>query len=128
MLVKLKQWTETQSLISNISYAELCEAAEAVRLTNTCTHPGILALERQVQLVAAHVPHFYTKCFQYRLQICALMVTKGMHTFWATFNPSDLRCSIVLWLASIDIGCSESTTLESRHREVELQSKELTTK
>ncbi len=111
LLVKSKQWTETQSLISNISHAELCEVVKAVRSTNTCTHPGILALERQVQLVATHVPHSYAKCFQYRLQMLVLMVTKGMPPFWATFNPSDLRCPIVLWLASVDVGCSESTTL-----------------
>ncbi len=90
LLVKSKQWMETQSLISNISHAELCEAVEAVRSTNTCTHPGIRALERQVQLVTAHVPHSYAKCFQYRLQMRALMVTKRMPPFWATFNLSDL--------------------------------------
>ncbi len=87
---------ETQSLISNISHAKLCKVAEAVRSTNTCTHPGILALECQVQLVAAHVPHPYAKYFQYRLQMRALMVTKGIPPFWITFNPSDLLCPIVL--------------------------------
>lgn len=115
LLVKSKQWTETQSLISNISYDELCEAADAVRSTNTCTHPGILALERQVQLVAAHVPHSYAKCFQYRLQLRALMVTKGMPPFWITVNPSDLRCPIVLWLAGVAVSFSESTTSAFRY-------------
>ncbi len=90
LLIKSKKWTKTQSLISNISHAELCKDAEAVRSTNTSTHPGIFALERQVQLAAAHVPHSYAKCFQYRLQMRVLMVTKGMPLFWTTFNPSDL--------------------------------------
>lgn len=27
------------------------------------------------------------------------MVTRGMPPPWITFNPSDLRCLIVLWLA-----------------------------
>lgn len=27
------------------------------------------------------------------------MVTRGMPPLWITFNPSDLRCLIVLWLA-----------------------------
>ncbi len=38
------------------------------------------------------------------------MVTRGMPPFWVTFNPSDLRCPIILWLASVAVGCSESTT------------------
>ncbi len=67
LLIKSNQWTETQSLIANISNNDLCKAADAVRSTNTCTHPGILALERQVQLVAAHVPDLYAKCYQQRL-------------------------------------------------------------
>ncbi len=45
----------------------------------------------------------------------ALMVTKGMPPFWATFNPSDLRCPIVLWLAGVDVGCSESITSAFRY-------------
>lgn len=63
LLVKSKQRTETQSLIANISHDDLCEAANAVRSTNTCTHPGILVLKRQVQLVAASVSHSYAKCY-----------------------------------------------------------------
>ncbi len=31
--------------------------------------------------------------------------------FWATFNPSVLQCPIVLWLAGINVGCSENITL-----------------
>ncbi len=96
LLLKSNQWMEIQSLIANISHNNLCEAADAIRSTNTCTHPGILALKRQVQLIAAHVPHLYVKCYQQRLQLRALMVTRGMPPFWTTFNPSDLRCPIVL--------------------------------
>ena len=55
LLVKSKQWTKTQSLIANISHDDLCEAADAVWSTSTCTHSGILALEWRVQLVAAHI-------------------------------------------------------------------------
>ncbi len=43
------------------------------------------------------------------------MVTRGMPPFWTTFNPSDLRCPIILWLAGVAIGCSESTTSAFRH-------------
>ncbi len=93
----------------------MCEAAGAVRLTNTCIHPGILAFEWQVQLVATHVSYSYTKCYQQRLQLRALMVTRGMPLFWAIFNPSDLRSPIILLLAGVAIGCSESTTLAFRH-------------
>ncbi len=38
------------------------------------------------------------------------MVTRGIPPFWTIFNPSDLQCSIVLWLASIAVDCSESIT------------------
>ncbi len=110
LLVKSKQWTEPLSLIANISHNDLCEAAGAVQSTNICTHPDILALERQVQLVAAHVLHSYAKCYQPRLQLRALMVIRGMPPFWAIFNPPDLQSPIVLSLAGVAVGCSESTT------------------
>ncbi len=48
LLIKSNQWTETESLIANISHNNLCEATNAVRSTNTYIYPGILALERQV--------------------------------------------------------------------------------
>ncbi len=38
------------------------------------------------------------------------MVIRDMPPFWATFNPSDLRSPIVLSLAGVAIGCSESIT------------------
>ena len=37
------------------------------------------------------------------------MIKRGMLPFWTTFNPSDLRYLIVLWLASIAVSCFEST-------------------
>ncbi len=43
------------------------------------------------------------------------MVTRDMPPFWATFNPSDLRSPIVLSLAGVAVGCSESTTSAFRH-------------
>ncbi len=43
------------------------------------------------------------------------MVIRGMLLFWATFNPSDLRSLIVLSLADVAVGCSESTTSAFRH-------------
>ncbi len=43
------------------------------------------------------------------------MVTRGMPSFWTIFNPSDLRCPIVLWLAGVAVGCTESTTSAFRH-------------
>lgn len=46
LLVKSKQWMETQSFIWNISHTELCEIAEAIQSTNTYTYLGILALKR----------------------------------------------------------------------------------
>ena len=54
---------EIQSFIAYISYNDLCEAATAIQSINTCTHLGILALERQVHLIAAHVPHSYAKYY-----------------------------------------------------------------
>ncbi len=37
------------------------------------------------------------------------MVTRGMPSFWTTFNPSDFQYLNILWLAGIAVGCSEST-------------------
>lgn len=111
LLIKSKQYTKTQFLISNISYANLCEVAEAVQSTNTYIHLSIFAIKCQVQLVTTHVSHSYAKCYQYKLWIYVVIVTKRMPSFWATFNLFDLWCSIVLWLAGVDFGFFESTTL-----------------
>lgn len=90
-------------------HSQLYEAAEVVRTTNTCKDSAILALERLVQLVAAHVPHSFAKCYQYRLHLRALMVIDGMPSLWITFNPSDLRCPIVLHLAGVTMPVTDAT-------------------
>lgn len=38
------------------------------------------------------------------------MIINGMSIFWITYNPSDLQCLIVLWLAEIRLPMSDSTT------------------
>lgn len=95
LLVKSKHWNETETLIFHISYKQLCEAAKAVRSMNTSNNSDILALKHQVQLVAIYILYSFIKCFQYRLYLQALIVTRGMCHLWITFNLSDLRCSIV---------------------------------
>ncbi len=109
LLVKSQNWSQTQELIAGITHNQLCEVAELVRTTNTCKDPAVLALENLVQLVSAHVPHSFAKCYEYRLQMRALMITNGMPVLWITFNPSDLRCPIVLWLAGIRLPVSDNT-------------------
>ncbi len=96
-------------MIAGITHNQLCEAAELVRTTNICKNPAILALENLIQLVSAHVFHSFVKCHEYRLQMRTLMITNGMPVLWITFNLSDLRCPIVLWLAGIRLPVSDNT-------------------
>lgn len=69
-------------------------------------NPIVLALKQLVQLVSAHLPHSFAKCYEYRLQLQALMITDEMPLLWITFNPSDLQCPIVLWLARVSLPIS----------------------
>lgn len=107
LLVKSQRWFQTQELIAGITHKQLCKAAELVKTTNTCTDPAVLALEQLVQLVSAHMPHSFAKYYKYRLQLRALMITNGMPLLWITFNPSDLRCPIVLLLAKVSLPVSD---------------------
>ena len=43
------------------------------------------------------------------------MVIRGMPLFWTIFNPLDLQCPIVLWLAGVAVGCFDSTTSAFHH-------------
>ena len=103
LLVKTKLWTETEELISNLTHDDLIAAAKEIKETNRCTNPAILALERQVQTVAAHAPHSYARCFQFRLRLKALMITDGMATLWITISPADLRNPLVIRLAGVEL-------------------------
>ena len=107
LLVKSQRWLQTQELIAGITHKQLCKAAELVKTTNICTDPAVLALKQLVQLVSAHVPHLFAKCYEYCLQLRALMITDGMPLLWITFNPSDLRSPIVFSLAGVSLPVSD---------------------
>ncbi len=109
LLIKSQNWSQTEELIADITHNQLCKAVELVRTTNTYKNPAVLALENLVQLVSAYIPHSFAKCHEYRLQMRALMITNGMPVLWITFNPSDLRCPIVLWLAGIRLPVFDNT-------------------
>ncbi len=99
-------WEKTEELIREITHAQLIAAATEIKETNRCTDAAILALERHVQTVAAHAPHSYARCFQFWLQLKTLMVANGMPVFWITINPADLRCSLVIRLAGVELKLS----------------------
>ncbi len=109
LLVKSQNWSQTQELIAGITHNQLCKAAKLVRTTNTYKDLAVLALKNLVQLVSAHVPHSFAKCHEYRLQMRALMITNRMPVLWITFNLSDLRYPIILWLAWIRLPVSDNT-------------------
>ncbi len=98
-------------MIAGITLNQLCEAVELVWTTNICKDPAVLALENLVQLVSLHVSHFFAKYYKYCLQMRALMITNRMPVLLITFNPSDLQCPIVLWLAGIRLPVSDNTAL-----------------
>lgn len=53
----------------------LIAMVKEIKETNRYTNPGILALERQVQILAVYSSHSYTYCFQFRLRLKAFMIT-----------------------------------------------------
>ncbi len=106
LLVKSGMWEKTEELICEITYAQLTATATKIKETNRYTDAAILALERHVQTVAAHIPHLYARCFQFRLRLKALMVANGIPVFWITFNSADLRCPLIIHLAGLELELS----------------------
>lgn len=90
-------------MISNLIYSEIIAAVKEIKETNRCTHPAILAFEQQVQTVAPHASHLYTRCFQFRLRLKALMITNGMPIPWITINPADLWCPLITYWTRIEL-------------------------
>ena len=78
-------------------------ATKEIKETHRCTHPAFLALEQQVQTVAAHASHVCARCFQFKLRLKALMITNGMPILWITINPADLRCPLIIRLARVEL-------------------------
>ena len=107
LLVKFQRWLQSQELIADIIHKQLYKAAELIKTINTCTDLAVLALKQLVQLVLAYVPYLFAKCYEYCLQLRALMITDGMPLLWITFNPSDLRSPIVLLLAGVSLPMSD---------------------
>ncbi len=118
LLIKSGMWEKTEELIREITHAQLITAATKIKETNRCIDPAILALERHVQTIATHTPHLYARCFQFWLQLKALMVANGMPVFWITINPADLRCPLVIRLADVELELSSKIQSAFWHKTV----------
>lgn len=92
-------------------HEQLYEAAELVKITNTCMDPTVLAFEQLVQLMSAYVLYSFTKYYEYLFQLQALIIIDGMPLLCITFNPSNLRCLIILWLARVSLLVSNVVVL-----------------
>ncbi len=103
LLIKSGMWEKTEELIRKITHAQLIITAIKIEETNCCTDTAILALERDVQTVAAHAPHLYAQYFQFRMQLKVLIVTNGMPVFWITINLVDLQCPLVIRFAGVEL-------------------------
>lgn len=101
--MKSHRWLQTKELIAGIMHKQLRKVAELIKTINICTDPTVLALKQLVQLVSAHVPHLFAKCYKYYLQLRALMITNRISLLWITFNPLDLQSFIVFLLAGINL-------------------------
>lgn len=109
LLIKSGLWDKIENLITELTHAQLVAVVTEIKKTNRCTDPAILALETHVQTVAAHAPHPYARCFQFRLRLKALMITNGMPVFWIKINPADLRCPLVIRLAGVELNLDRET-------------------
>ena len=99
---------KTRLQINRISHLQLERAAAEIKATGTFTDSYIFALELQVQVVAKSAPNSYAKCYEQAVYIKALMVNHGMPALWITLNPSDLKSTLVLTLAGVQISESQS--------------------
>ena len=84
-----------------LTYDCLAAAAVEIKTTNKCIDKAILALERQVQTVAAPAPNSFACCYQFCLHLKALMVTDRMFALWITINPVNLHCPLVVQLTGL---------------------------
>ncbi len=101
LLIKSGMWEKTEKLICKIIHAQLIAVATKIKETNRSIDAAILVLEQYIKTITAHTPHLYTRCFQFRIQLKALMVANGILIFWIIFNSTDLRYSPVICLVSI---------------------------
>lgn len=65
LLIKSEVWDKTEGLIIELTYAQLIAADTEIKETNQCTDLAILALERYVQIVAAHTSHSYAQYLKF---------------------------------------------------------------
>ena len=107
---------KTCQQINQINHSQLERAAAEIKTSGKCTDPDILALERQVQIMARSAPNSYAKCYEQIVYIKALMVNNGMPALWITLNPLDLKSPLVLSLAGVELpinGNCENQTASS---------------
>ena len=65
LLIKSGMWEKTEELIREITHTQFIAKATEIKATNQCTNAAILVLEQHVQIVAAHAPNLYARCFQF---------------------------------------------------------------
>ena len=72
----------------------------------------VLELLKQVQAVTSHVPGSASSKLVMRNEIRALMIEKGMPSFYLTINPADVYNPIVKFLAGSEIDIDKLTDKE----------------
>ena len=63
-----------------------------------------------MQIVVAHTPHSYARCFQFRLRLKALMINDGMRTLCIIINLVDLHCLLIICLTEVKLSLESDVT------------------
>lgn len=81
LLVKLNIYDKTMGLIHKITHNQLIVIATRIKEINWYTDIRILVLEQYVQTITTPASYLYICCFQFWLQLRALMVVNSMPVF-----------------------------------------------
>ncbi len=116
LLIKSGMWEKIEILFREISLALLIASATVIQVKIWCIDVTILILEQYVQTAATHAPHLYLRYFPFTLQLKAFMVANGIPVFRITINLVDLRCRLVIRLASIELELSSKIQSAVQHK------------
>src|SRR6266480_671483 len=103
LLIKRQNWRSVRDDIASLTVDQLQDAAKAVSNGQPIDNPTIRRLQRDLTTIGMQVPESFSQELMMRSQIKGLIVRDGMPVIWLTINPSDLRNSLVLILAGIEI-------------------------
>ncbi len=106
--VKRKDFPEAANRFATVSAAAVAVVADRVSngdflTANSPEEHRVLTLMKEVNAVASAIPGSSMACLAKRNEVKALMMDKGLASFYITINPADIYNPVVKFLGGSDI-------------------------